>query len=524
MKQSTRFAKLHRGLAIGLLLLVAPAALTRAQSGLPYLIEPPEGSVSFGRAVASGGDADGDGLPDIFVADPGFSDQLGVVGRWYVLSGIDGSLIWSFTGDRSYEPFSEFRIVGAMIGDINGDGRAEVIVGVPDADDWRGVVYVHSGRTGEVLYQYAGERSPDWLGVEVQGVGDLTGDDVPDFAFVGRYADSGHFIFCSGATGEEIGRYATTPATKPLRIRPAGDLNGDRITDVVVGSIRGASGAPPYGEVHAISGATLDPLWIREGDPSLGWSLAAGVDFTGDEVPDVFSFDSSRQQVIGLSGATGNVVRSFDPPARGQLWGSALALGDANADGRMELVAMRVAAQRFGIDVMNPTSARTLHWAQGPAPKSSFNSFTGNEMAVADVNGDGSDDFIIGSVGNGVSVFGGGTLLLNFAQRRDDYNISAGQAYDFTVGGGKPGRVMHLLGSITGNGCTFVQQLGICIDLDRRIYNLGSAVSDADRVAHFAVQVPLNMPRGPVWLQAVDPADPARGPIKSNVMRLEVVE
>ncbi len=154
--------------------------------------------------------------------------------------------------------------------------------------------------------------------------------------------------------------------------------------------------------------------------------------------------------------------------------------------------------------------------------------FAGNEYAVGDVNGDGLADLISGLVitnpaSGSVSVESGGQLLLHRApgnvtnkQRRDSTT-------DFGVFSGQPSRTIHLLGSRVGHGCTFVPQLGICIDLDQHIYNIASVVTDADGFADFRVTIPRRMPVGPVWVQALDINDPTRGPITSNVMELEII-
>jgi hypothetical protein len=81
-----------------------------------------------------------------------------------------------------------------------------------------------------------------------------------------------------------------------------------------------------------------------------------------------------------------------------------------------------------------------------------------------------------------------------------------------------------LLGSVRGHGCTFVNQLGLCIDLDPRIYRLGSSQADELGAARFRVLVPRYAPLGPLWLQALDVNDPERGAIVSNVLEVEIRE
>lgn len=516
-----------RWLSLGvasLLVCASGAQRAEAQDGLPYTIVPPEGSVDFGRGVASGGDVDGDGKADIFVADPAYANPSGIVGRWFVFSGSDGSLIWSVTGERPFTYFWEYAIFGAFLGDLDGDGRADLIVGTPNADEARGAAYVYSGRTGDRIFAYTGVNPENRLGLDVTGLSDLNGDRVPEFSIITDEQTPGSVVVYDGATGEPL---LHSPASRfPARqVRDGGDLDGDTVADIVVGTRKILNGSTPAGEVFAFSGRTGELLWKNlQVEGLFGYNITTGTDLTGDGVPDVLSRRGPGETIVAISGADGRIVASHLPPSVGNKWGSNMTLADVNADGRLDLVGMRLQNERFGLDVVDPRTDRVLHWVEGLSSNHWFSYYFRNEMAVADVNGDGAADFIIGSVGGGVRVFGGSPLLLNFAQRRESYDITPGQSYDFTVGGGRPGRAVHLLGSITGNGCTFIQQLGICIDLDQRLYRLGAATTGSDRIAHFTVDIPTRIPRSHLWLQAIDPRDPGLGPVKSNVMQLDVVD
>ncbi|MCC6908383.1 MAG: VCBS repeat-containing protein [Phycisphaerales bacterium] len=504
----------------GVLVLIGSSASALAQDGLPYTITPPEGAVSFGRVLASGSDADGDDLPDIFVGDPGVKRDGEWVGRWSMYSGRDGSLLWSVLGSEPHGGVFEPDASVTFIADLDGDGRDDVLLGLHEARQFAGVVQIYSGRTGELIRQYVGERGED-LGYDVARIGDLDGDHVDDFAYTGKLESRGLTYVRSGATADLLLAIDPPGDWSTRRLAGTGDLNGDHVPDLILATYQGGFGNFLTSRQFAVSGANGKALWqvIQPVGLVAGAGLAAGVDLTGDDVPDVALWVSSRDTIMILSGATGETVVSYLAPLPGTDWGRTLLFCDVNADGRPDLAAARYGSS-FGIDVVNPLTGRVLHSIVGTG--GDLNS--ADQIAMADVNGDGADDLIIGSGGNGVPVFGGSPLLLNFERRRDNYEVSVGEPYDFTVGGGTPGRTVHLLGSITGNGCTFVPQLGICIDLDQRIYRLGAAITDPKRVAHFTVQVPLNMPLGPVWLQALDVNDPGRGPITSNVMQLQVVQ
>ena len=75
---------------------------------------------------------DGDGTPDIAVASPNF-DAGGLEDRFeglvQVFSGADGSEILRFTGSEDGSIGSRLASAVASVGDLNGDGRADLLVG-----------------------------------------------------------------------------------------------------------------------------------------------------------------------------------------------------------------------------------------------------------------------------------------------------------------------------------------------------------------------------------------------------------
>src|SRR6266567_510461 len=137
----------------------------------------------FGYAVAGLGDVNGDGVPDMLIGVPkaNASEELPDVGTAYIFSGADGSLI------RQLNPPTQvlsgrFGSAVANAGDVDHDGVNDIIIGAPGASR----AFVFSGRTGALLFTIASpaarnaEKLPSF-GYAVAGGQDVDGDGTPDF-------------------------------------------------------------------------------------------------------------------------------------------------------------------------------------------------------------------------------------------------------------------------------------------------------------------------------------------------------
>ena len=147
-----------------------------------YEIYEQEQDAAFGRAVAGLGDLDGDGCSEFIVAAPRASS---VNGKAVVHSGKDGSVIRTYTGASS-------RFVGrsvASAGDMNGDGIPEYCVG--GADTVAEGVWLLSGRDGRLLYHFLGSGGffSDGFGASCASLGDVDGDGRPDMVIGAPFAD-----------------------------------------------------------------------------------------------------------------------------------------------------------------------------------------------------------------------------------------------------------------------------------------------------------------------------------------------
>lgn len=239
-------------------------------SGLPlWQIDGVKGNDQLGYAVCGSGDLNGDGRNDVLVSVPGFDGAGGLfnVGSVRAYSGLNGQMIYQADGTLVEGSFGAKL---AALGDIDGDGVRDWIAGASSFAT--GQVSVRSGATGAPLHTYSGPNGTDGWGQGVAGIGDANGDGVPDFALT-KKATLGIY---SGASFALI-RETATVATISLPSQPiagAGDMDGDGIEDLLV-----HSGSP-----KVLSGANLSVLWTQ---PGLATALAAGSDFNGGGRPDV---------------------------------------------------------------------------------------------------------------------------------------------------------------------------------------------------------------------------------------------
>ncbi|HIN86074.1 MAG TPA: hypothetical protein EYN06_06300, partial [Myxococcales bacterium] len=261
----------------------------------------------FGRVVASAGDFNGDGLPDVAVVgantDRKESTKLAAVSAYSVPPGgcggelVNGGGLHIFSGNSNGSPekqathlyFGEisddyFNDV-AGIGDLNGDGFDDLILGhayskVPAYH--QGGIYILYGRAPvenkvQIIctadYTLTGLHERHKLGAAVTALGDLNGDGCTEAAFGGP--DEKHYKTAEGAVYILFGWGATCAYQSPhlLRLSPqmelggvgeslAGgkDLDGDGVFDLVVGSLDYSKSVPSTGALWFVSGAYLASL------------------------------------------------------------------------------------------------------------------------------------------------------------------------------------------------------------------------------------------------------------------------
>jgi len=147
----------------------------------------------FGYSVGTAGDVNGDGYADLVVGAYGYDSFRG---KAYVYhgsaSGLSALANWTATGENTGDTFGWS--VGTA-GDVNGDGKADLVVGAYGYDGNRGKAYVYhgsaSGLSTSANWTDIGENTGDRFGSSVGTAGDVNGSGKADLV-VGAYGYDGN--------------------------------------------------------------------------------------------------------------------------------------------------------------------------------------------------------------------------------------------------------------------------------------------------------------------------------------------
>lgn len=272
----------------------------------------------FGFFVARIGDVNGDGRDDFAVGAPYANNAGANAGRVYIFYG--GNPI-SATANLILEgqaPGERFGWSIAAVGDFNGDGRADFVVGAPYSNTGgieRGAAYVYYGRSGGpnttpdlVL---GGTLAYERFGWSVAGVDRFLGGNARCLAVgapsnaAGAGTRQGAVYVFQGTTTSHPGPDTThdlflqsssgTSASNAFGhvVAGVGNVGGTSDVDLAVGIPYFSGGASNRGRVEVFFGgvgaSTTAARYINgaaSGD-RLGWSLAAAGDVIGSALADI---------------------------------------------------------------------------------------------------------------------------------------------------------------------------------------------------------------------------------------------
>ena len=391
-----------------------------------------------------------DGTPDqVLVSGPGSVLNNDLSGVW-LLREDAGALVEVANWGPPPEP--EFMGLGIDAADVNGDGQADFLIGHqygPGAVAEAGTAFFHIGPvSGDVdpvdaTATLLGTTTPESAGWAAEFVGDLNNDGVEDIAigapwFPGPDPNHGRVYIVHGPASGSINLGSADAILQGsewllefgMRVKNAGDVNGDGFDDVLVS-------APSYPEENYHGQAFLFSGPFSGVVPSAsataiitGNTGMRGVgDFhaLGDLNDD--GYDDFALAVIRspIGGTDAGAVYFFHGPVEGDLTpddadfaihglqdfllGSSLEYGDVNDDGVSDLVISAAGTvctpeRRGGVFVFfgpdfeaGPVTAADV----ALTAENGFDQF-GSEVAIGgDLDGDGIDDMVIGAPGYDVA-------------------------------------------------------------------------------------------------------------------------
>ncbi|HTW56622.1 MAG TPA: VCBS repeat-containing protein [Terriglobales bacterium] len=371
------------------------------------------------------GDLNGDGMPEIVSVNCDDENSVTI----YVNNG-DGTfqtgVYYNLTGDLYQEP-SE-----AAIGDLNGDGNADIVVGNTYGGDLSILLGNGDGTVAAQKVNYGIGGYP-WF---TPLLADFNGDGLPDvvmpddyfnFVYLQGYGDGSFDATVNYPLPNSFDQYAWTYSVA------TGDFNGDGIPDVVAGQIdnHGSTGVVVY---LGKGDGTFYP-GVSYGD-SFDLGYVAVADFNGDGKLDIAATDPASGVVnifLGNGDGTFSIGLPFSTGGSGP---QNIVTGDFNHDGKIDIAVANEETGNVAVLLGNGdgTFASAVTY-----PTTGYNPYL---ISTADLNGDGYLDLAVTAYTDGTSAVG--VFLAN------NDNSGTFKTVTYTVTNGYP--ILAAFGDLNNDG------------------------------------------------------------------------
>jgi len=217
------FGKTRQPVALATLALLT-LGTARAQSGFQAPLSFDTGAAAYAVAV---GDFNGDGIPDLAVAN---------AGGYYSFTGGGSVSVLLGKGDGTFQPAVNYFVgdssTSVAVGDLNGDGIVDLAV----SDSSGNQVRVLLGK-GDGTFELAGTY-PAGVGPRSVAIADFNGDGRLDLAVADEgtapnYADGSLSVLLGNGDGTFRSPVQVATGVRPLSV-VVGDFNRDGIPDLAL--------------------------------------------------------------------------------------------------------------------------------------------------------------------------------------------------------------------------------------------------------------------------------------------------
>jgi hypothetical protein len=308
----------------------------------------------------------------------------------------------------------------AFVGDVNGDGVEDFAVGAYLEDNENGVdagaAYVYSGRDASLLARWVGDLAGDTFGAAIANVGDEDHDGFDELAVTATSDKSDSLeqyvrVFSGkhlrDGSGDEVVRTIRVSVDGDFGsdVDAAGDVDGDGVPDLIVGSLRRTPSATVF------SGSTGRALWSYAPATvnSIGTAVSRFCDVDGDGYDDFLvgdgSYTAHGKRELGVvrlyaGGKTLHIgtklAELVGDTAFDHFGMEVVRAPDLDGDGVPEIAIGAPARADEGtspgyVRLFSGASQALLEQIDGDAPGEYF----GISLAIGDVDGDGVPDRVV---------------------------------------------------------------------------------------------------------------------------------